>query len=114
MRISEYYARLQEDDLRNHSIVDDVLACVHENRNCLILSERTAHVHALAYLLRQQIEDVMTLTGGKGSSESAHQLEMLKNAPADKPLVICATGKYIGEGFDEARLDTLFLTMPVS
>lgn len=114
MRISEYYARLQEDDLRNHSIVDDVLACVHENRNCLILSERTAHVHALAYLLRQQIEDVMTLTGGKGSSKSAHQLEMLKNAPADKPLVICATGKYIGEGFDEARLDTLFLTMPVS
>jgi superfamily II DNA or RNA helicase len=28
--------------------------------------------------------------------------------------VIVATGRYLGEGFDDARLDTLFLTMPIS
>ena len=28
--------------------------------------------------------------------------------------VILATGSYIGEGFDDAHLDTLFLAMPVS
>ncbi len=28
--------------------------------------------------------------------------------------MVIATGKYIGEGFDDSRLDTLFLTMPVS
>jgi very-short-patch-repair endonuclease len=34
--------------------------------------------------------------------------------PADEARVILATGRYVGEGFDDARLDTLFLTLPVS
>jgi superfamily II DNA or RNA helicase len=34
--------------------------------------------------------------------------------PADEARVILATGRYVGEGFDDVRLDTLFLTLPVS
>ncbi|MEG0048877.1 MAG: DEAD/DEAH box helicase family protein [Clostridia bacterium] len=112
--IGQYYARILEDDLRNHMIVDDVLTCVKEGRSCLLLSERTRHVEMLSDLLKNHVKNVMVMTGGKTNTESARQLERLRNAPTDQPLVICATGKYIGEGFDEARLDTLFLTMPIS
>lgn len=112
--IVQYYDRIMEDDLRNHMIVDDVMNCAKGGRNCLLLSERTKHVEILADLLEKRTENVLVLTGGKTRAEAKAQMEKLKNAPKDKPLILCATGKYIGEGFDEARLDTLFLTMPIS
>lgn len=112
--IGQYYAQIMRDELRNHMIVDDVLACVEEGRNCLLLSERKEHVSTLATLLQERLSQVLVMTGGKTNAETAAQMQRLKDAPTDSPLVLCATGKYIGEGFDEARLDTLFLTMPIS
>ena len=41
-------------------------------------------------------------------------MEYLQSIPSTEPLVIVATGKYVGEGFDYARLDTLFLVSPVA
>ncbi len=112
--ITTYYSQIAEDDIRNHLIVDDVLSCVNEGRNCLVLSERVAHVRALASLIQEAFPDVLVLVGGQTNTESSCLLHKIRTAPSDKPIVICATGKYIGEGFDESRLDTLFLAMPVS
>jgi len=112
--ISQYYDQILKDDLRNDLIVQDVLECLETGRNCLILSERVEHVHRLAELLRTQGKIVHMLAGGLTGAKRNEQLESLKSAPKDVPLVVCATGRYIGEGFDDARLDTLFLTMPIS
>src|SRR5207253_7067193 len=40
--------------------------------------------------------------------------EATLRAADDEERVILATGRYIGEGFDDSRLDTLFLAMPIS
>jgi very-short-patch-repair endonuclease len=46
--------------------------------------------------------------------ELATVMEHLSTIPDNEERVLLATGRYIGEGFDEARLDSLFLTLPVS
>ena len=80
----------------------------------LILTERTAHVELLAGKLREKVPDVIILTGGKGAKETANALAKISETPVQEQLTLVATGRYIGEGFDEPRLDTLFLAMPIA
>ena len=112
--IGQYYDRIMRDDLRNELIISDTLECLKAGRNCLILSERTEHVRKLTELLRARGKTVHMLLGGLTGAKQRKQLEELKGVPDDIPHVVCATGKFIGEGFDDSRLDTLFLTMPIS
>src|SRR4051812_13841085 len=49
--------------------------------------------------------------GRKQRRSVAEQIAAVRDG---EPRVILATGRYIGEGFDDARLDTLFLAMPIS
>ena len=112
--IVQYYSQIMQDDLRNHQIIEDVLCCAKEGRNCLLLSERTQHVKRLATELEQSglPVHIHILLGGQSSAQMKAHMLALKETPA--PVIICATGKFIGEGFDDSRLDTLFLTMPIS
>ena len=114
LSIQEIYAEIAINELRNQFIIDDVIKSYQQQRNCLVLSERTAHVELLAKKLREQVSDVIILTGGMGNKETTKLLTQISELPIGKQVILVATGKYIGEGFDFPRLDTLFLAMPIS
>ncbi|MCL4538081.1 MAG: helicase, partial [Bacteroidetes bacterium] len=112
--IQELYNEIAASEIRNRLIVDDVVRNHESGRNCLILTERTAHVELISKKLSERIPDVIALVGGMGTKATKNALARISETPPDKPITLVATGKYIGEGFDEPRLDTLFLTMPIS
>jgi superfamily II DNA or RNA helicase len=112
--IQEYYSEIVVNEMRNQMIVEDVVNCHEQGRSCIVLTERTAHVKLLAEALRERISEVITLTGRMGAKETGELFKRIADTPANGQLTLVATGKYIGEGFDEPRLDTLFLTMPIS
>ena len=106
--------QLAEDEYRNLFIVKDVIEALKEGRSPIILTSRTAHVAILADLLRPHCQNVITLVGSESTKEKRQKIEHLQSIPSTEPLIIVATGKYVGEGFDYARLDTLFLVSPVA
>ncbi len=114
LSIQELYARIVSDEFRNQLIVDDVVKNHEEGRHSLVLTERTSHVELLDGMLKEKIPDVMMLTGGRRIKEKREILARIASTPVESILTLIATGKYIGEGFDEPRLDTLFLAMPIS
>ena len=110
--IAAIYRDLAADQHRNRQIVDDVVAALARARNCLVLTQWTAHVEALAELLRATGHDPVVLKGGMGSRGRRDSLERL--APGNGPMLAVATGPYVGEGFDCPALDTLFLAAPIA
>ena len=103
-----------QDEARNQMIVGDVWRAVEEGRSPLVLTERTDHLDLLEELLSDAVRHLIVLKGGMGKKKLAREAAALESIPEDESRIILATGKFIGEGFDDARLDTLFLTMPVS
>ena len=99
---------------RNAQIIAEVALAVTAGRSPLVLTERTEHLETIAAGLRAQVPHVITLQGGMGRKSLAAELERLKAIPQAEGRVVVATGRFVGEGFDDPRLDTLFLTLPVS
>ena len=112
--ITTLYQLLSEDEIRNSLIVEDVCKAVEAGRTPIILTNRTTHVTMLAEMLRGKVKNVVTLTGTGNAKEKLETLQHLHEISREEPLVIVATGKYVGEGFDYPRLDTLFLALPIS
>lgn len=105
---------LSTDEVRNKLIVDDVGKAVNDGRTPIILTNLTFHVRLLAEMLSPYANHVLSFIGADSAKEKRLAMEKLEEIPATESLIIIATGKYIGEGFDYPRLDTLFLVLPIS
>ncbi len=108
------YQFLVEDDTRNRVICEEIAQAVSAGRSPLVLTERNEHLDRFEGALSARVPHVVVLRGGMGKKQRRAAAERLAAIPLDEGRVILATGKYIGEGFDDPRLDTLFLTLPVS
>jgi superfamily II DNA or RNA helicase/very-short-patch-repair endonuclease len=110
----ELYEELIADEERNQLICHDLIQTLREGRSPLVLTERNEHLNSLTKQLAPQVRHLVVLRGGMRKKELDAISARLAAIPADEARVILATGRYVGEGFDDARLDTLFLTLPVS
>ncbi|MDR3077348.1 MAG: DEAD/DEAH box helicase family protein [Planctomycetota bacterium] len=110
----ELYKALIHDSSRNALIADQVIDAVKLGRSPIVLTERTEHLEILERFLRPKIGNIVVLRGGLSARESKAAKTLLKETAESAERVVLATGRFIGEGFDDSRLDTLFLGLPVS
>lgn len=107
------YAAIAQDEPRNNLIFDDVLKALEAKRSPVVLTERRDHLEYLQSRFSRFVRNLVVLRGGMSAAERKVSEAVLRVSD-DQERLILATGRYIGEGFDDQRLDTLFLTMPIS
>lgn len=112
--ISTIYNQLANDQARNKLILNDIIDAVKLGRSPLVLTERKDHALYLEQSLAQSCKNIIVMLGGQTTKQYTEIRNKLDNISDNEERIIISTGKYIGEGFDDKRLDTLFLTMPVS
>jgi superfamily II DNA or RNA helicase len=112
--IQDVFKELVDDEVRNDLIFDDVLCALEAGRSPVVITERTAHLETIAKRLERFARHVVVLRGGQSEKQRRDSAARLAAIPQGEERVIVATGRYLGEGFDDSRLDTLFLTMPIA
>ena len=113
-KFADLVAALASDAPRNEMIARDVAECVREGRSPVVISERRDHLDVLEELLHGAADHIVVMRGGIGRRKAKALREELDAIPKEESRIILATGSYIGEGFDDPRLDTLFLVLPIS
>ena len=112
--VQELYAALARDETRNALILNDVIQALEAGRSPILLTERKDHLDYFAERLRPVARHLVVLQGGMGVRATRDARSRLEAIPPNEERLVLATGRYIGEGFDDARLDTLFLALPVA
>ena len=108
------FNHIGEDAYRNRQIVEDAKSLMQEGRNVIILTQRTGHAEYFAKVLENEVDHMFLLVGNEKAREKREKLERLRCVSDTDSFAISATGRYVGEGFDVPRLDTLLLVMPIA
>lgn len=115
LTIHEVYNALVGDKARNVLIFEDVMkSIVEEKRSPILITERRDHLKMFEKKFSPLVKNVLIFLGGMGQKQRRSLYERIKSISDEEERLLIATGKYLGEGFDDARLDTLFLTLPIS
>lgn len=115
IKISEIYSDMSSNEIRNSLIIDDVCKCVKNGRIPIILTERIEHLQMLKEKLEILGIPIVIYKGHMGKKQIENNRKIIEEADKNNnSRIILATSSSIGEGFDDSRLDTLFLTMPIS
>ena len=114
MHPNEAYAIIRENEDRDNIIINDVIKCVKDGRTPVILSRYVDHSKKLYERLVGHADKVFLLSGENSKKEHRAILQQMNQVQAEESMILVATGKLIGEGFDFSRLDTLIMAMPVS
>jgi len=112
--IQDIFRILIKDFSRNQRIAMDILDAYQENRKILVLTERTEHLKLLREAIGYDSKHCFVLHGRLSKKQRASILAELVKLKDSSPLILLATGRLIGEGFDYPPLDTLVLAMPIS
>ena len=112
--VTTLYKELSTDKKRNEKIVADVVATVKAGKTPIVLTERREHVEILVSMLENKCDEIIKLIGSASAKERRETMDKLNEIPSDRSLIIVATGRFVGEGFDYPRLDALFLALPIA
>ncbi len=112
--LNEIYPLLIKDEVRNNQILNDIKDSLKEKRTPLIITKFREHAEYFYNELKNESDKIFLLIGGKGHKTNQMIREELKNVSIKETVILVATAQYVGEGFNFPRLDTLFLTVPIS
>lgn len=111
--ISQLYQQLVEDQVRNQFILQDLIKVFNAGHNPLLLTERTQHLDWFTEQLNVAgVNEIYVLKGGMRKKSREEVIKKLNENQTNR--ILLATGRYIGEGFDDPKLDILFLALPIS
>lgn len=113
-KIYDLWPLVIADEERNQMICNDIMTALEEKRSPIVLTERKEHLEILRQKIEKFVRHIIVLHGGMKSKTRKEMVAKIAEIPDSEERLLLATGQYIGEGFDDPRLDTLFLAMPFS